>query len=92
MFPGCDSDQADKRNVIYLTPVAAPFKDANRFKIYVKFAEQERSRSTTNLAGRKFEAHALASQTWWIKMFEERLKLDGQKVWGTRFGINYQFK
>ena len=48
--PRCDSDQADKRKVIYPTPVTAPFKDANHFKIYVKFAEQERSRSTTNLA------------------------------------------
>ena len=44
MFPRCDSDQGDKRNIIYLTPVTAPFKDANRFKIYVKFAERERSR------------------------------------------------
>ena len=49
MFPRCDSDEAVKRNVIYPTPVTAPFKDANGFKIYVKF-EQERSRSTTNLA------------------------------------------
>ena len=77
MLPKCDFDQADKRNVIYLTPVTAPFKDANRFKIYVKFAEQERSRGT---------------KTRRIKMFEACLKLDGQKVWGTRFGINYQFK
>ena len=37
----------------------------NRVKIYVKFAEQERLRSTTNLAE---------------KMFEACLKLDGQKV------------
>ena len=65
MFPRCDSDQADKRNVIYLTPVTAPFKDANRLKIYLKFAEQE-------VRGEK--------QPWRIKMFEACLKLDGQKV------------
>ena len=60
MFPRCGSDQADKRKVIYPTPVTAPFKDANRLKIYVKSAEQERSRSTINLADKTFEAHALA--------------------------------
>ena len=72
MFPGCDSDEADKQKVIYPTPVTAPFKDTNRFKIYVKFAEQERSRSTAHLADQNVR--------------------DVQKIWGTRFGINYQFK
>ena len=63
MFPGCDSDQADKRNVIYPTPVTAPFKVANRFKIYAKFAEQERSRSTTNLADKNVLAQRTKNQT-----------------------------